>query len=125
VSRKRVLVVDDEQEIAALLVEIVAAAGHHVDVAGDGRAALEYLTQHHYDLVLSDTKMPQLDGVALYREIERRLPALRGRMVFLTGDVLDPAKREFLEGTGAPFLTKPFDVTDVRRLVHRMLATAK
>ena len=125
VSRKRVLVVDDEQEVAALLAEIVAAAGHEVDVAHNGRAALEYLMQQRYDLVLSDTKMPELDGVALYGEIERHLPALRGHMVFLTGDVLDPGKRKFLEDTGAPFLTKPFDVTDVRRLVHRMLATAK
>jgi len=46
-------------------------------------------------------------------------------MVFLTGDVLDAAKREFLEGTGAPFLTKPFDVPAVRRLVDRMLATTR
>jgi len=125
VSNKRVLVVDDEHEVATLLVEVVAAAGHQVDVAHNGRAALEHLTQHAYDLVLTDTKMPEMDGVALYRQIEHRWPALRGRMVFLTGDVLDAAKREFLEGTGAPFLTKPFDVTDVRRLVHRMLATGK
>jgi two-component system NtrC family sensor kinase len=124
VARKRVLVVDDEPEIAALLVEIVAAAGHDVDVADNGAAALEYVTRHQYDLVLTDTKMPELDGVGLYREVERRVPALCGRMVFLTGDVLDSTKREFLEATGAPFLMKPFDVTEVRRLVHRMLAGA-
>jgi signal transduction histidine kinase len=125
VAPKRVLVVDDEPEISALLVEIVAAAGHQVDVAEHGAAALEYLTQHQYDLVLTDTKMPELDGVALYREVARRLPALCGRMVFLTGDVLDSAKREFLEATGAPFLMKPFDVLEVRRLVHRMLVGAE
>ena len=43
-------------------------------------------------------------------------------MVFLTGDVLDSAKRAFLEATGAPFLMQPLDVMEVRRLVHRMLA---
>jgi two-component system NtrC family sensor kinase len=125
VSRKRLLVVDDEPEIAGLLVEIVAAAGHQVDVAANGRAALQYLTQHEYDLVLTDTKMPEVDGVALFQEIERRVPALKSRIVFLTGDVLDSAKREFLEASGAPFLMKPFDVTEVRRLVHRMLAVVK
>jgi two-component system NtrC family sensor kinase len=125
VSPKRVLVVDDEADIAGLLVEVVAADGHHVDVAADGAAALAQVARHHYDLVLSDTKMPLLDGVDLYRELERRAPALCGRIVFLTGDVLDGAKRAFLESTGAPFLMKPFDVTDVRRLVHRMLTAVE
>jgi signal transduction histidine kinase len=124
VSAKRVLVADDEADIAGLLVEVLTGAGHHVDVAADGAAALEHVTRQQYDLVLSDTKMPLLDGVGLYKELERRAPALCGRIVFLTGDVLDRAKREFLESTGAPFLTRPFDVMEVRRLVHRMLATA-
>ena len=66
--------------------------------------------------------MPALDGSDLYRELERRFPALCRRIVFLTGDVLDRTKREFLESTGAPFLMKPFDIAEVRRLVHRMLA---
>jgi len=125
VRPKRVLVVDDEPEIAELLVEVVAAAGHHVDVVGDGAAALEQVARHHYDLLLSDTKMPALDGVGLYRQLESRFPALCRRIVFLTGDVLDRSKREFLESTGAPFLMKPFDVPEVRRLVHRMLAATE
>jgi two-component system NtrC family sensor kinase len=124
VRPKRVLVVDDEPEIAGLLVEIVAAAGHHVDAVGDGAEALEQIGRHHYDLLLTDTKMPALDGEGLYRELEHRFPELCRRVVFLTGDVLDRSKREFLESTRAPFLMKPFDVVEVRRLVHRMLAAA-
>jgi signal transduction histidine kinase len=124
VPPKRVLVVDDEPEIAGLLVEVIAAAGHHVDVVGDGAAALEQVARHHYDLLLSDTKMPALDGAGLYRELQLRFPALCRRIVFLTGDVLDRAKREFLESTGAPFLMKPFDIAEVRRLVHRILSGA-
>jgi len=96
--------------------------GHHVEVALGGDRALELLTQRTYDLVLSDTKMPGVDGVGLYREIERRFPALRERVVFLTGDVLDPEKRAFIERAGLPFLTKPFDVEEVRRVVHQVLA---
>jgi signal transduction histidine kinase len=125
VPPKRVLVVDDEPEIAGLLVEIIAAAGHHVDVVADGAAALEQVARHHYDLLLSDAKMPAFDGVELYLALERRFPALCRRVVFLTGDVLDRTKREFLESTGAPFLMKPFDIAEVRRLVHRMLAAAE
>lgn len=124
VRPKRILVVDDERDIADLLVEVIAAGGHQVDVAADGVEALEQIARHDYDLLLSDTKMPGLDGLGLYRELERRFPALSRRVVFLTGDVLDPAKREFLESTRAPFLMKPFEVSEVRRVVHRMLAAA-
>ncbi len=72
-------------------------------------------------IVVSDTKMPILDGEALYGELERRFPALKRRVIFLTGDLLSSEKRAFLERTGAPFLAKPFDLEDVRRLVRQML----
>ena len=94
-------------------------------LASGGGMALELLAQRAYDLVISDTKMPGLDGVGLYREVERRFPSLRERIVFLTGDVLDPEKRAFIEGTGAPFLMKPFDVQEVRRVVHQVLARSE
>jgi len=122
IGAKAILVVDDEPEIAGVLAEALERMGHHVEVALGGDRALELLTQRTYDLVLSDTKMPGVDGVGLYREIERRFPALRERVVFLTGDVLDPEKRAFIERAGLPFLTKPFDVEEVRRVVHQVLA---
>jgi len=55
-------------------------------------------------------------------ELERSYPRLRERILFLTGDVLSREKREFLERTGAPYLTKPCDLDDVRRTVQRILA---
>jgi DNA-binding response OmpR family regulator len=66
--------------------------------------------------------MPKLDGEHFYTEIERRYPALRRRIVFVTGDILSREKREFLERIGAPHLTKPFDLREVRQVVRRMLA---
>jgi DNA-binding response OmpR family regulator len=49
---------------------------------------------------------------------------LRRRIIFVTGDILSREKREFLERTGAPYLLKPFDLREVRQVVHRMLADA-
>ncbi|MBI1958577.1 MAG: hypothetical protein HYS36_05035, partial [Candidatus Rokubacteria bacterium] len=60
--------------------------------------------------ILSDIKMPELDGPGLYRELERRHPDLASRVIFLTGDRLAPGTAEFLGRTGAPVLTKPFRV---------------
>ena len=82
------------------------------------------LGKRSYDMILSDTKMPKLDGEHFYAEIERRFPRLRRRIVFVTGDILSREKREFLQRIGAPHLLKPFDLREVRQLVHRILADA-
>ena len=122
VAAKTILVVDDETEIAAVMSEMLQRDGHKTQVVANGRAALELLSQRSYDLVISDTKMPELDGVSLYREIERRFPAMRGRVLFVTGDVLDHEKQQFLESTHATVITKPFNLGDVRAAVRRRLA---
>src|SRR5439155_7475346 len=123
-TSKSILVVDDESEIAAVLAETLQRAGHRVDVAADGAMGLEMLERRGYDLILTDTKMPVLDGVEFYRALERRFPQLCRRLIFVTGDVLDPEKRDFLASTGAPCLPKPFDLDEVRRVAHGLLATA-
>jgi two-component system NtrC family sensor kinase len=122
---KTVLVVDDEVEVAAVFAEMLQRDGHTVHTVADGAAALQMLAERPYDLVLTDTKMPVLDGPAFYEEMGRRFPRLRGRVIFLTGDVLSREKREFLERSGAPFLMKPCDLTDVRRVVYEVLNAAQ
>jgi len=123
-SPKSILVVEDEPEIAATLVETLEHDGHTVDVASDGVAALDRVQSAHYDLIITDTKMPRMDGPAFYRELIRRLPIFTRRVVFVTGDLMDRDKREWLESTGCLTLAKPFDVNDVRRAVHRVLSAA-
>jgi len=124
VAGKAILVVDDEVDLAATLSEALQEDGYQVGVADNGEAALEMLGKRSYDMILSDTKMPKLDGEHFYAEIERRFPRLRHRIVFVTGDILSREKRQFLQRTGAPHLLKPFDLREVRQLVHRMLAAA-
>jgi CheY-like chemotaxis protein len=118
----RVLVVDDEVALAEVIAEAVERDGHTTGIALDGAMALEMLGREPYDLIISDTKMPVLDGERFYAELERSYPRLRERILFLTGDVLNQEKREFLERTGAPYLTKPCDLAEVRRTVQRILA---
>jgi CheY-like chemotaxis protein len=117
----RVLVVDDEPGIAGILAEVLQLDGHEVETVGNGEAALSKLARGGYQLILSDIRMPELDGPSLYREIERRDPRLLRRMIFLTGDTLNPGTREFLDSTGAPCLSKPFTLRDVRAIVQRVL----
>jgi CheY-like chemotaxis protein len=86
--------------------------------------ALEMLSREAFDLIISDTKMPTMDGESFYAELARVHPRLRERIIFLTGDVMSREKLEFLERTGAPYLTKPCDLDEIRRTVRRVLTGA-
>jgi PAS domain S-box-containing protein len=121
VSGANILLVDDEPEILATLAEILTHAGHRVETAADGAAALERLDTRSFDVIVSDVRMPGLDGPGLYAEMERRFPSLRRRIVFLTGDTMSAETREFLERTGAVSLGKPFLVTKVMQAIQRAL----
>ncbi|HET9314270.1 MAG TPA: response regulator [Vicinamibacteria bacterium] len=118
---KRILVVDDERDVAMLLADLLQADGHEVETAANGAVALEMLARRPYDAILSDTKMPVMDGQGFFSQLERRHPALCRRIAFLTGDVLSADKRTFLAETGAPMLMKPFGLDEVRRVVNPLL----
>ena len=117
---RTILVVDDEQEISDALAEILTSAEHRVVTAGSGREALERLTADNYDVILTDIRMPDLDGRALYREIAQRWPGRIGRVVFVTGDTLTAALREFVDESGRPVIEKPFLPSEVRRVVAEL-----
>jgi nitrogen-specific signal transduction histidine kinase/CheY-like chemotaxis protein len=116
-----ILVVDDELSLARGLARLLGRDGHTVDIAVNGRLALTRLDERAYDLILCDVRMPELDGPSLYRLLERQQPHLCPRLIFLTGDTLDPATREFLEQSGVPCLTKPFPIAEARRVIQRAL----
>jgi signal transduction histidine kinase/ActR/RegA family two-component response regulator len=121
---RRILVVDDEPLVAAVLTEIFALDGHQVEVASHGVAALAKLQDGSYDVVVSDVRMPELDGPGLYRELTRRDPPLARRFVFITGDVVDPSVMAFVRQTGAPCVRKPFLPDEVRRVIRQALRRA-
>jgi two-component system, NtrC family, sensor kinase len=120
VTGKRILVVDDERLVLQFLGEMLGADHHTVDTVSDGTQALDVLRRTSYDLILSDVRMPYLDGPGLYRALERRLPDLCRRFVLMTGDVLSAEIQTFLEQTGVPGLSKPFDRGEVRRVIQRI-----
>ena len=124
-SRARsILVVDDEPEIRETLSEILTVARHRVSTVASGREALERMAAERYDVVLTDIRMPDLDGRALYEEISRRWPERAGSVVFVTGDTLASAMREFVTDSGRPVIEKPFLPNEVRRVVTELVADA-
>lgn len=117
-----VLVVDDEVEIADLLGDILRSAGFEATLAASGSEALDRLASGQgFDLILSDVRMPDTDGPALWRAIRDRHPELAGRMAFITGDTMSPSVAPFLRETGLSWLEKPFTPDDVLELLVRLM----
>jgi PAS domain S-box-containing protein len=123
-SGRRVLIVDDEPEVGALLADILRGEGSRIDVAASGQEALRLLEQGEYDAIVTDLRMPEMDGPELYRRIEQRWPQRARQVVFITGDALSPTVQTFLAGTGQPYLEKPFVPADVRAIVQEILDSA-
>jgi CheY-like chemotaxis protein len=120
-----VLVVDDETEVAALLHDILGQAGFTATVVASGRQALDWLaTGQACDLILSDMRMADTDGPALWRALRGHYPHLAARTAFVTGDTMSPSAAAFLHETGQPWLEKPFTPEDVLGLLAKLQDTA-
>jgi len=117
----RLLVVDDEPEIAELIGEMLAGAGYEVMTAESGAVALAMLAEARFDAIVSDLHMPELDGAGLWREVKRTQPALARRMLFVTGDTLSPTARQFLDEARCDRLNKPFAKAELLARVAALL----
>jgi len=119
---RRILVVDDEPDVADTIAEILETAGHAVEIANGGLAGLEALRRRDFDLIVSDLRMPDLDGRALWERAEALRPGLSDRFLFITGDTLSPLAREFLVDGNRPHLEKPIAPADLRAAVAEAIA---
>src|SRR4029450_14089530 len=109
----RILVVDDEAELATLMRDMLERGGYEFATAESGAIALELLDTARFDAVVSDLRMPDMDGAALWRAVSTRHPPLARRMLFVTGDTLSPDASRFLAQAGARNLDKPFSKEDL------------
>ena len=110
-ARPRVLVVDDEASIRDLLAKTLALAEYDVDVAPDGRSALERMRLYPYDLLIADLKMPGMDGLTVIREAKRYKADLP--VIIITGFSTESSAIEAVNLGVAGYLTKPFRVPQV------------
>jgi excisionase family DNA binding protein len=110
-GRPRILVVDDEASIRDLLAKTLALAEYDVDVAPDGRTALERMRVQQYDLLIADLKMPGIDGLSVIREAKRYKADLP--VIIITGYSTESAAIEAVNLGVSGYLTKPFRVPQV------------
>lgn len=120
-KKPRVLLVDDEPAIAGVLCELLTDSGFQIESANNGRQALDLIEKGKFDLILSDLKMPGMDGRELYRNLKEQHPMLSNRIIFLTGDTVSGDTRQFLDSLGTPWLSKPFNIVEVEDTVRSFL----
>ena len=120
-EKKQVLIVDDEPNLRKILAAQLSRDGYDVLTAEDGEKGLEMLREHHIDMVITDLKMPKVDGMTLLREALREDPELPIVMITAHGTV-DTAV-EALKLGAFDYLTKPFDKDEVRQIVGKALKT--
>lgn len=116
-----ILIVDDEPEIAEMLAEILQGAGYQTTQAGSGRAALQQLAKQRFGLILSDIRMPDLDGPGLYKALAEQYPSMQQRIIFVTGDILQSSDTISLKKQ-VPIIEKPFDPDVIEQIVNEQLS---
>ncbi len=117
-ERPRILVVDDEPAVRTLVAKTLAACDYEVETAEDGPSALERMKTTSYDLLITDLKMPGMDGLSVVREVRRQsdLP-----IVILTGFSTEASAIEALNMGVAGYITKPFRLQKVLAVAARAL----
>jgi excisionase family DNA binding protein len=116
-DRPRILVVDDEQAVRDLLTKTLTMAEYDVETAADGPTALQRLHGREYDLLITDLKMPGMDGLSVIREARRQAPELP--VIIITGYSTEASAIEAINLGVTGYLTKPF------RLPRILAATAR
>ncbi|NEV80811.1 response regulator [Rhodopseudomonas sp. BR0C11] len=121
----RILIADDEESMRLLVARAISMDGHETVTAEDGSEALEILTSQNgkFDLLLTDIKMPIMDGIALALAAARDFPELT--ILLMTGFADQRERASGLDAIVHDVVTKPFSVADIRTAVADALTAKK
>jgi CheY-like chemotaxis protein len=114
-NSQRILVVDDEPSSLKLICDFLRQDGYEVTQANDGAEAIELIENSQFDLVLSDVRMPRLDGVALVEHVRSRTPTLP--IILMTGVPSEVTPKLY----NVPCLSKPLSLAELRSNIERLL----
>jgi signal transduction histidine kinase len=119
INKSRILVVDDEPAILTTVTAILAQEGYEVDSAPDGETAVRAIAERHYDLVLTDLKLPGVDGLGVLAEVQKHSPDTV--TVMMTGYGSVDSALEAIQLGAYEYLLKPTGVHELKLAVRRSL----
>ena len=114
-----VLVADDDDRIRCLLMDTLSALGYHALGAKNGEEALSFVETEKLDLVITDVRMPKMNGIFLLKNIKRRNPLLP--VLIITGYNFTYTKDQAMESGADGFLAKPFRIGKIEELMRKAL----
>lgn len=120
----KILVVEDNPDLAANLIDCLAARGHLVDAAGDGLTGLHLAATQHFDVILLDLILPGMDGIALCRRLRENVRKTTPILMLTARDTLDD-KIAGLEAGADDYLVKPFALREVAARVQALARRAQ
>ena len=120
-KQKKALVIEDEPILNRILLKTLSKEGFEVDIATNGRIAKDMAKKKVYDIIFSDIRTPEMNGMELYQHFKKYHPELADRVIFTTGDVLSNEVKTFLSETNVPFLAKPFTPDELRLILRDVL----
>ncbi|MBO6856098.1 PAS-domain containing protein [Roseibium sp.] len=118
--RKRVLVVDDDVAVSELVCDLLADLGCQAIQETSARKALARLSHTSVDLIISDYKMPGMDGAAFYNSLIGLSPGYKDRIAFMTGDAMGKSVQTFLMESDRPYIEKPISKKDLACLLNQL-----
>ncbi len=124
-SQGHVLVIDDEEDVAGLIAEILRRDGFTAEEVHSGEEGLEAVLARSFDAILADIKMPGIGGQGFVEEVRRQRPDLVERIAFVTGSTMSPDTRGFLDNCEALYLEKPVAPGEVRALARELVQRSK
>ena len=113
----RVLIADDEKGIRDILAEYMSEMNFEIETAVNGQDALNKFSTTHFDMVLSDLIMPEMDGMELLKRIKQKDEDVI--FIMITGYPTIQTAVEAIKSGAYDYLTKPFHVEDVRLRINR------
>ena len=116
---KQILIVDDNPHMTSLLAETLEFFDYKGIAAKDGEEALHKLKEDHFDMVITDLRMPRMGGMDLLRTIKDEFPHLP--VVVITGFGTDSSKSDALSAHADDFLSKPFKVDEIQKVLQKHL----
>ena len=119
-QKKRILVVDDEVHVANMITELLQDKGYQTVSLNDAESALKLLDKESFDAVLSDVKMPGMDGSDFYDQLADRNSAYLNYVGFVTGDTLSQRVADLLDRSGCQYIEKPISPDALFQLVERL-----
>ena len=113
-----VLVVDDEPNSARLMSSALSNLGCRTTVVLGGAEAINHMQDRNFDEIICDYRMPDIDGITVFRWIKEHMPVLLTKFILTTGDILSQKSVDELSLESIPILRKPYELDELHRLFH-------